>query len=59
MRTIRYMKSADRKTKTIGMVSLGLTVVTLLIITWSSIAIAKTLSRDVDMQLNQYQDIGL
>lgn len=53
--TIKYVKSTDPKAKQIGMISLGLTIVTLVAIIWLSIAFAKNLSQGVNQQLNQYQ----
>ncbi len=55
--TIKYLKSADQKTKQIGILSLILTTLSLIIGVWISIAFAKTLTQSVNQQLNQYQDI--
>lgn len=57
--TIKYLKSADQKAKQIGMISLGLTIVTLVAAIWLSIAFVKNITQGVDQQLHLYQNLGL
>jgi len=57
--TLKYLKSTDPKAKQIGMISLGLTIVTLIAVIWLSISLAKNLNQEVNQQFQQYQDIGL
>jgi len=53
--TIKYLKSTDPKAKQIGMISLGLTIIALIAAVWISAAFTKTLTQEVNQQLNQYQ----
>jgi len=58
-RTIKYLKSAEPKAKQIGVISLILTIVVLLTTILLSISVAKNMSREVNLQMKQYQDLGL
>jgi hypothetical protein len=57
--TIKYLKSKDPKAKQVGMISLGLTVITLIVVIWLSISVAKNLTRTINQQFNQYENLGL
>jgi hypothetical protein len=57
--TIRYLKSKDPTAKQIGMISLGLTIVSLTVAIWLTIAFVKNITKGVNQQLNQYQNSGL
>ena len=55
--TIKYLKSTNPKAKQIGMISLVLTITALVVAIWISVAFTKTLTREVNQQLNQYQTV--
>jgi L-lactate permease len=57
-RTIKYMKSTDEKARHIGLISLGLTIVELIVVIWLSVAITKNITREVNQQINQYQNLS-
>jgi len=57
--TIKYLKSKDPMAKQIGLISLGLTTISLIAAIFLTISLFNTISKGVNLQLNQYQDIGL
>ena len=57
--TMRYVKSADQKAKTMGWISLVLTISTLVIFSWWGIVWAQNVSKRVSESLKQYQNLGL
>lgn len=56
--TIKYLKTKDPKTKKIGYISLGLMIISILLGIWLSIGLSGILTKEVNMQFNQYQTIG-
>lgn len=57
--TIKYLKSKDPMAKQIGLISLGLTIISLVLALWLTLAFVKNITQGVNLQLNQYQNIGL
>jgi len=57
--TIKYLKSKDPIAKQVGMISLGLTIISLITAVLLSISLFNTISKGVNLQLNQYQNYGL
>jgi len=56
--TIRYLKSSDTKERQIGLISLGLTIAALISGIWFSLVFFKNLTKEVNIQIRQYQDMG-
>jgi len=61
--TLKYLKANDPQTKKIGYISLGLIIFTLIFATWYTFIftrnIATEVTKQLDGQVGQYQDLGL
>jgi membrane protease YdiL (CAAX protease family) len=57
--TIKYLKAKESKARQMGIISLGLIIIVLVIGFLFSLSLMKTLSQQVNQQINQYQDVGL
>ena len=57
--TLKYLKSKDPTAKQVGMISLGLTIISIAAAVFLTISLFNTLSKGVNLQLNQYQNYGL
>lgn len=54
---IRYLFSKDQKTKKVGTIAIILTIVSTVITLWLSVAMFNNLTKSVNSQLNQYQNM--
>jgi uncharacterized membrane protein YqaE (UPF0057 family) len=55
---IKYLFSKNGRTKRAGMIAIALTIFSTIITLWLSIALFNNLSKSVNSQLNQYQNLG-
>jgi hypothetical protein len=56
--TIKYLKSSDPKAKQVGVISLILTVLVLIITIWVSLSLITSLTQQLYLQVQQYQNAG-
>jgi hypothetical protein len=54
---IRYLFSKDQKTKKVGTIAIILTIASTVITLWLSVAMFNNLTKNVNSQLNQYQNL--
>jgi len=56
--TMRYLRSSDQMSKKIGWISLIIMIISLVVISWSTFVFVRSISSQVDQQLNIYQKMG-
>lgn len=54
MPAIRYLKQKDEKAKRVGLIAVGLTVISILLSVWLTVSFTKSLNRELSRQLDQY-----
>ncbi|MGA2911455.1 MAG: zinc ribbon domain-containing protein [Candidatus Levyibacteriota bacterium] len=54
---IRYLFSKDEKTKKVGTIAIVLTIISTIVTLWLSVAMFNNLTKNVNSQLNQYQNL--
>ena len=57
--TIKYLKAKDDKVRIVGFISLGLTIVALILAIILSLSFLKTVNQLIPKELNQFETIGL
>ena len=55
---IKYLFSKNARTKRAGMIAIVLTIISTVITLWLSVALFNNLSKSVNSQMNQYQNLG-
>ena len=55
---IKYIFSKNARTKRAGAIAIALTILSTIITLWLSVALFNTLSKSVNTQMNQYQNLG-
>jgi hypothetical protein len=55
---IKYLFSKNARTKRAGMIAIALTIISTVITLWLSVALFNNLSKSVNSQMNQYQNLG-
>ncbi len=55
---IKYLRQSDEKSKKIGLAALVLTIVSIAITIWLTINFVNSFNKELNNQLNLYQDIG-
>ena len=56
---IKYLRQSDRTAKTIGIVAIILTAISIVVSTWLLIGWVKQINQTVNSQLNSYSNLGL
>ena len=55
---IKYLFSKNARTKRAGMIAITLTIISTIITLWLSVALFNNLSKSVNTQMNQYENLG-
>ena len=55
---IRYLRQPDKKSKSIGLVIVVLTIISIVITTYLSINLLNSINKEINNQLNVYQNLG-
>src|SRR4030042_1856770 len=54
---IKYLRQSDEKSKKIGFVALGLTIISIAITSWLTISLVNSFNQQIGSQLNLYQGL--
>ena len=57
-RTIRYMRSTDPKSRLVGMISLFMTIVAIVVISWITVSFMQKLNSQINEVVNKEQYFG-
>ncbi|OGH16036.1 MAG: hypothetical protein A3C30_00735 [Candidatus Levybacteria bacterium RIFCSPHIGHO2_02_FULL_40_18] len=56
---IKYLTGKNEKAKTVGIVAIILTIISIIITVWLTIGFVSQLNNGLNGQLQQYQDLGI
>ncbi len=55
---IKYLSQRNEKAKRVGTIAIILTIISIVITIWASIAFVNNMSQTLNSQMNQYQNLG-
>lgn len=55
---IKYLSQKNEKAKRVGVIAIILTIISIVITIWASIAFVNNMSQTLNSQMNQYQNLG-
>ena len=55
---IKYLTQKNDKAKRVGMIAIALTIISIIITIWLSVAAVNNLTQTINSQMNQYQNLG-
>lgn len=57
--TFKYLRSQNNQPRKVAYIALGLTIFSLIVGTWLTIGFFNNINRQVQQQVNQYQNLGM